>query len=58
VLFLFGLYMGVQIHNVPMADVVGFHGTATLTSVLAWSALGAIAACAGYLWNRRPAQLA
>jgi hypothetical protein len=58
VLFLFGLYMGVQIHNVPMADVVGFHGSATLTSVLAWSALGAVAACAGHLWNRRPAQLA
>lgn len=54
VLFLFGLYMGVQIHNVPMADVVGFHGTATLMSVLAWSAMGAAAAWAGHLWNRRP----
>jgi len=58
VLFLFGLYMGVQIHNVPLADVVGFHGTATPVSVLAWSALGAVAAWAGHLWNRRPAQLA
>jgi len=54
VLFLFGLYMGIQIHHVPMADVIGFHGTATLMSVLAWSAMGAVAACAGHLWNRRP----
>jgi hypothetical protein len=58
VLFLFGLYMGVQIHNVPMADVVGYHGSATMMSVLAWSAMGAVAAWAGHLWNRRPAQLA
>jgi hypothetical protein len=55
VLFLFGLYMGVQIHNVPMADVVGFHGTATLLSVLMWSAMGVAAAWAGQLGNRRPA---
>lgn len=55
VLFLFGLYLGVQIHDVPMADVVGFHGAATLPSVLAWSAMGAVAACAGHLWNRRHA---
>jgi hypothetical protein len=58
VLFLFGLYMGVQIHNVPMADVVGFHGSATMMSVLAWSTMGAVAAWAGHLWNRRPAQFA
>jgi len=52
VLFLFGLYMGVQIHHVPMADVVGFHGTATLLSVLVWSALGAAAAWTGHWFNR------
>ena len=52
VLFLLGLYVGVQVHTVAMADVVGFHGTATLASVSAWSLMGIAAAWGGHLWKR------
>jgi hypothetical protein len=53
VLFLLGLYIGVQVNNVPLADVIGFHGVATAASVLAWLGVGAAAAWGGHLWNRR-----
>jgi hypothetical protein len=53
VLFLLGLYMGVQINNVALADVVGFHGSATPASVLAWLGVGMAAAFGGHAWNRR-----
>lgn len=53
VLFLLGLYMGGQVDNVALADVVGFHGTATGASVLVWLGVGAAAAFAGHAWNRR-----
>lgn len=49
VLFLLGLYIGIQVHTVALADVVGFHGAATAASVLAWLALGFVAACGGHL---------
>lgn len=52
VLFLLGLYMGTQVDNVALADVVGFHGTATGASVLAWLGLGLLSAWGGHLWNR------
>jgi hypothetical protein len=52
VLFLLGLYIGVQVNNVALADVVGFHGTATTASVLAWLAVGIAAAWGGHLCNR------
>ncbi|MFK3741077.1 hypothetical protein [Massilia sp. TN1-12] len=51
-LFLFGLYVSISAADVPALDVVGFHGTATLPSVLAWLGVGGLAALAGYLWNR------
>jgi hypothetical protein len=53
-LFLFGLYLGIQIHKAPLADIVGFHGTATAASVLVWLGVGLSAAWGGHLWNRRP----
>jgi len=52
VLFLLGLTIGVQVDNVALADVVGFHGTATSASVLAWLGVGMAAAWGGHLWNR------
>jgi len=53
VLFLLGLYIGVQVNNVALADVVGFHGTATAASVLTWLGAGIAAAWGGHLWNLR-----
>ena len=53
-LFLFGLYTGVQVDTVALADVVGFHGTATVLSALAWAGMGMAAGWGGHLWNRRP----
>jgi len=47
VLFLLGLYIGIQVDTVALADVVGFHGAATAASVLAWLALGMAAAWGG-----------
>jgi hypothetical protein len=53
VLFLLGLFIGVQVDKVALADIVGFHGTATGASVLAWLGVGAAAAFGGHAWNRR-----
>lgn len=52
-LFLFGLYVSISAAGVPALDVVGFHGAATLPSVLGWAGMGVLAALAGHLWNRR-----
>lgn len=52
-LFLFGLYVSIGAAGVPALDMVGFHGTATVPSALAWAGVGAVAAWAGHLWNRR-----
>ena len=54
-LFLFGLYVSINAHDVPRLDIVGFHGVATAGSVLEWLAVGAAAAWAGHAWNRRRA---
>jgi hypothetical protein len=51
-LFLFGLYLSVNMNKVPLADVVGFHGIATAVSVLTWLAVGIASAWSGHLWNR------
>jgi hypothetical protein len=52
-LFLFGLYVSVNLSKLPLADVVGFHGIATAASVLAWLGVGIAAAWGGHLWNQR-----
>lgn len=52
-LFLFGLYISVNTGKVALADVVAFHGAATLVSALTWAAVGLLAAWGGHLWNRR-----
>jgi len=54
-LFLVGLYASVSVDKVAMADLVGFHGTATAFSVLAWAAIGLAGACAGHAWGKREA---
>jgi hypothetical protein len=50
-LFLFGLYLSINLSRVPLADVVGFHGIATSATVLAWLAVGIASAWGGHLWN-------
>jgi hypothetical protein len=52
-LFLFGLYVSVSTNQSALADVVGFHGTATPASILGWACVGLAAAWGGYLWRRR-----
>jgi hypothetical protein len=52
-LFLVGLYTSVNINKIPLADVVGFHGTATALSVLAWLGVGMAALWGGQLWGNR-----
>jgi hypothetical protein len=54
-LFLFGLYVSVNVSRGAWADIVGFHGNATVASSLAWAGLGVLAVLAGHLWNRRAA---
>lgn len=54
-LFLFGIYVAVNVVTLPMIDAVGFNGVANLHSALAWLAVGAAALAGGYLWNRRAA---
>jgi hypothetical protein len=50
-LFLFGLYLSINLSRVPLADVVGFHGIATSATVLAWLGVGIASAWGGHLWN-------
>ncbi|MGZ8320439.1 MAG: hypothetical protein ACXWVD_15165, partial [Telluria sp.] len=52
-LFLFGVYVAVQVKGVPMLDPVGFSGAATAGSMAAFLCTGVAAAVAGYWWNRR-----
>ncbi|SDF31211.1 hypothetical protein SAMN05428966_11490 [Massilia sp. PDC64] len=52
-LFLFALYVSVNVSRGAWADIVGFHGNATLASSLAWTGLGVFAVLGGHLWNRR-----
>jgi hypothetical protein len=46
-LFLFGLYVSVNVSRGAWADIVGFHGNATLASSLAWAGLGVLAVLGG-----------
>ena len=52
-LFLVGLYTSVNIDKAVLADVVGFHGTATALSVLAWLGVGMAASFGGQLLSKR-----
>ena len=52
-LFLFGLYVSVNVSRGAWADIVGFHGNATVGSSLAWAGLGVLAVAGGHLWTRR-----
>lgn len=52
-LFLFGLYISINLKTVALADIVAFHGAATPLSALTWAAVGVLAAWGGHLWNRR-----
>jgi hypothetical protein len=52
-LFLFALYVSVNVSRGAWADLVGFHGNATATSSLAWAGLGVLAVLGGHLWNQR-----
>jgi len=52
-LFLFALYVSVNVSRGAWADIVGFHGNATVASSLAWAGLGVLAVLGGHLWNRR-----
>jgi hypothetical protein len=55
-LFLFALYVSVNVSRGAWADIVGFHGNATVGSSLAWAGLGVLAVLGGHLWNRRALQ--
>ena len=57
-LFLVGLYTSVNIDKAALADMVGFHGTATALSVLAWTGVGIAAGWAGHMWTTRRAHAA
>jgi len=52
-LFLFALYISVNIGRGAWADVIGFHGNATAGSVLGWTVVGVLALVAGHWSNRR-----
>ncbi|MFL6632833.1 MAG: hypothetical protein ACJ8HJ_11015 [Massilia sp.] len=51
-LFLFGLYVSVNVSRGAWADIVGFHGNATVASSLAWAGLGVLAVLGGAAWKR------
>jgi hypothetical protein len=51
-LFLFGLYVSINAGKLPMLDVVGFNGSATLASSTTLLAAGIAALVAGFAWNR------
>jgi hypothetical protein len=52
-LFLFGLYVMLNARGVPMLDIVGFHGDASLASATGFMAAGLAALLAGHAWSRR-----
>ena len=52
-LFLFALYVSVNVSRGAWADIVGFHGNATAASSLAWAGLGVLALLGGAVWTRR-----
>jgi hypothetical protein len=54
-LFLFALYVSVNVSRGAWADVVGLHGNATAVSILGWTGFGMLALLGGHGWNRRTA---
>jgi hypothetical protein len=52
-LFLFALYVSVNVGSGAWADMIGFHGNATAGSVLGWTVVGVLALAGGHVWNRR-----
>lgn len=54
-LFLFALYVSVNVNRGAWADVLGLHGNATAASTLGWLVAGVLALAGGHLWNRRAA---
>lgn len=52
-LFLFALYVSVNVSRSAWADIVGFHGNATAASSLAWAGLGVLAMLGGAAGRRR-----
>jgi hypothetical protein len=52
-LFLFWLYVAFNAVPIPMLDAFGTIGIATMGTVLAHFATGALALAGGYWWNRR-----
>lgn len=52
-LFLFGLYVALNVTQIAVIDIVGFNGAANAGSVGIHFAIAAGALASGYLWNRR-----
>ena len=52
-LFLFWVYVVLNSPKIALLDAVGSVGVANSGSVMMWTAAGAVALAAGYLWNRR-----
>jgi hypothetical protein len=52
-LFLFALYVSINVSRGAWADIVGFHGNATVASSLAWAGLGVLAVLGGRVWKGR-----
>jgi hypothetical protein len=55
-LFLFGVYVALNVTNVAIVDVVGFNGVANLGSAQIQLAIAVMSLVAGYLYNRQRAQ--
>jgi hypothetical protein len=51
--FLFGLYVALNVRHLPLLDVVGFNGAATGESVVTVLVAGLSALVAGWVWSRR-----
>ncbi len=56
-LFLLGLYLTINVDTVALADIVAFHGAATIMSVSTWAGAGILAAWGGHCWNQRARQI-
>lgn len=56
-LFLLGLYVSINVDTVALADVVAFHGAATIMSASTWAGAGILAAWGGHCWNRHALQV-
>lgn len=52
-LFLFWVYVILNMPRIALLDVVGFVGVASVQSSMTWMLAGAAALACGYAWNRR-----